>query len=204
MTLHPLVERASEGRLPAWAAAGPLRREHLASVAELMGSWAGRLGLAATGTARWRASAFLHDALRDEAPDALRSLVPAELADLPDPVLHGPAAAERLREEGVEDEELLRAVAYHTLGHPELERMGRALYAADFLEPGRPYLDDELRALRERMPDDEGSVVPRVAALRIGRVLGARMPLRPETVAFWNRMVAPQAGSVRGEKRRHG
>ena len=38
------------------------------------------------------------------------------LANLPARVLHGPAAAVRLRAEGVDDEPFLLAVAFHTIG----------------------------------------------------------------------------------------
>ncbi len=186
--LHPLVEAAARGELPNWARANPKRRAHMDRVAALLDEWAREAGLPERERTRWAALGHLHDALKEEDPEALRALVPPELRDLPDPVLHGPAVAERLRREGVADDDLLRALAYHTLGHPSLDRAGRALYAADFLEPGRELRDDWRSELRERMPDDLEPVVAEIVRARLMHLLEQRRPARRETLDFWNAM----------------
>lgn len=188
MTLHAVVERAARGDLPSWAQASEDRRAHMVRVASLLSSWARDLDLPRPEVMRWTSLGFLHDALRDADPEGLRPGTPPGLADLPGPLLHGPAAAERLRIDGVEDGELLRAVSYHTLGHPELGRMGRALYAADFLEPGRDLLNDWRASLRARMPRELDGVVREVLGARIVHLVKRSSPLRAETAAFWNAM----------------
>jgi 2-amino-4-hydroxy-6-hydroxymethyldihydropteridine diphosphokinase len=160
----------------------------MARVAALLEGWAGALGLDREERTRWLAAAWLHDALRNADPEALRPRVPPPAAALPGPLLHGPAAAERLRIDGVDDGELLRAVAYHTLGHPGLAALGRALYAADFLEPGRDLLNDWRAGLRDRCPGDLPGVVKEILGARIVHLVGRGSPLRAETVAFWNAM----------------
>ena len=102
---------------------------------------------------------------------------------------HGPAAAERLEAAGVEDGPLLTAVRWHTTGHPDFDRLGRALYVADFTEPGRGHATDRLAALRRRVPTELDTVLREVVAERIGRTLAGRHPLREPTVAFWNAIV---------------
>jgi len=188
-TLHPIVAAAADGHLPDWAVARAGRRDHMERVATLLDSWAAGLGLSPEERARWRSVGYLHDALRDEAPDALRGLVPEELRSLPGPVLHGPAAAARLRSAGVEDEDLLAAVALHTIGGAELGRLGRALYAADFLEPGRSFLEEWRESLRARMPADLDAVVLELVRARIGHLLERGMSVPWRTVAFWNGLV---------------
>ena len=188
--IHPRVEEAASGRLPEWARATSARRAHMARVAELLEGWAHALELDRTDVLRWRAAGFLHDALRDADPEALRDQVPPGQAVLPGPVLHGPAAARRLREDGMDDDALLRAVAYHTLGHPELDRLGRALYVADFLEPGRTFRNGWRRGLRERMPGELGEVVREVLAARITHQVGRGGLLLAPTVDFWNVVAA--------------
>ena len=187
--LHPLVERAAAGELPAWAEASSGRREHVRRVADLMGAWAGRLGLMPHDGARWRAAGLLHDALRDADFESLRPLVDPGLRDVPGKMLHGPAAAARLRADGVTDEALLLAIAWHTLGHPEFDDLGRALYLADYTEPGRDYESAELAAKRDRVPDDMTGVLREVAEDRIARSLAKGRPLLEPTVGFWNRLV---------------
>lgn len=187
-SLHPLVERASRGELPDWARAGDGRLEHMARVARLLGDWARERGETPADAARWVAAGFLHDALRDEDHDVLRAGVDPVFRGLPGKVLHGPAAAWRLREAGVEDEELLHAIAYHTLGSAGFGTLGLALYAADFLEPGRKMREDWRAALRDRAPIDLENVVKEILSARIGYLLEKGRPLHPGTLEFWNRM----------------
>jgi 2-amino-4-hydroxy-6-hydroxymethyldihydropteridine diphosphokinase len=182
------VERAARGVLPEWARASAARRQHMARVAELLDRWSEGLGLAERERTRWRSVAYLHDALKDEPPEALRGWVEGPLAEVPGAVIHGPAAAARLEEEGVDDAELLDAVRYHTLGHPRLGRLGRALFAADFLEPGRD-LENEWRArLRSRMPQGLDGVVREILQGRILHLVGGGSPVREETIGFWNQL----------------
>lgn len=181
-----LLDAAASGRLPSWSDVGEQRRAHMRRVSDLLGDWAGRLDLPPQERVRWRAAGYLHDALRETAPDKLRSIVPAPLHSLAGKLLHGPAAAERLRADGVDDEGFLRAVAYHTIGHPELDELGRALFIADYIEPGRRYDPDGLAALRARMPEARDEVLLTVLRARLDRLLREGRPMRPETVAFWN------------------
>lgn len=187
-----MVSRAGEGELPPWSVASEERRRHVGRVAGLLGSWAEALDLPGNERVRWRAVGYLHDALRDAPPGELRARVPPALRDLPDRILHGPAAAERLRVDGVTDGELLRAVAYHTLGHPAFGRLGQALYAADFLEPGRDLLNDWRAELRGRLPADLPAVVREVLGARIVHLVEDGGPIRPETSGFWNALAEPR------------
>ncbi len=191
--MHPVVVDAARGTLPAWAVAGEERRAHMARVAALLGAWAEALDLDRDDAQRWRAAAYLHDALRDEEPRLLRPLVAGEDRELPGPLLHGPAAAARLRTEGVRDEPLLRAVAYHTVGDAGFDRLGRALYAADFLEPGRSFLVERRAALRRRMPEGLDEVVFLIAQARIASLVERGDRICPRTLGFWNAFAGERA-----------
>ena len=189
MSLHPLVVAAAEGTLPPWSRANPERIEHMGRVAELLGDWAVERGLTEEDVLRWRAAGFLHDALREADPEEIRSLLPTELLELPDYMVHGPAAASRLRREGVFDEPFLRAIAYHTIGHPDLDLLGRAVYVADFLEPGRKLLAEWRASLRVRMPEHPSSVAREVVAVRIRHLLEEIVSIPAETCEFWNVLI---------------
>jgi 2-amino-4-hydroxy-6-hydroxymethyldihydropteridine diphosphokinase len=172
--------------LPAWAVVKPKRLEHITRVARLIGDWADQAGLDAHEKQRWVRAAWLHDALRDEKPEILRPQVAGAFADWSGPLLHGPAAAARLRGEGFDDEGLLLAVSYHTVGHPDLDAAGRALYLADYLEPGRPFDPVGRSVLRTRMPHDMRGVLRDVLRARIGHMMDGNKMIRRETIAFWN------------------
>ncbi len=54
-------------------------------------------------------------------------------------LLHGRAAAVKLKESfGIDDEEILEAVRWHTFGGENLCALSKVIYAADKIEPGRP------------------------------------------------------------------
>ncbi len=183
--LHPLIRAAGKkGQFPEWAVLGKARRAHAARVAALMGEWAAALGLEKLDRIRWKAAGLLHDALKDARPAALQPLVSDE-GTWPDPVVHGPACAARLRAEGVTDEALLRAIAHHTTGHPDLDRMGEALYLADYLEPGRRSQAKWRATLRRGMPGDHDEALVDVAAAKISSLLKRRLPIPEMTVQFW-------------------
>lgn len=182
-----VVQAAARGELPAWTVASPRRREHMARVAALLGQWAEALDLPLAERARWVAVGWLHDALRDAPPEELRAQVPPDLRHLPGPALHGPAAAGRLA--GSADEEMLQAIRYHTIGHPCLAALGRALYLADFLEPGRDFDVGWRASLTARMPGELDSVLLEVLGARLRHLVEVRKPIRPETAAFWSAAV---------------
>jgi HD superfamily phosphohydrolase YqeK len=186
--LHPIVEAASSGQLPDWASAGRARRAHMERVGELLDAWAAELGLGTEERGRWRAAGWLHDVLRDQDPEVLRPQVPGRFRSYPGPILHGPAAAAKLRAEGVEDDELLDAVSFHTIGDAGLGRLGRALYAADFLEPGRSSSLAWRSELRDRMPAEMDAVLLELVESRVAYLTGAGRPVLPETAAFLARL----------------
>lgn len=70
-------------------------------------------------------------------------------------LLHGRAAAVALRENlGVEDTEILEAVACHVSGCPGMGLLAKIVFVADFLEPGRGFLREGVRKRMLRMDID--------------------------------------------------
>ncbi len=153
-----------------------------------MGQWAQARGESNREVTRWVAVGYLHDVVREADPASLRDLVGEEFRDLPDGVLHGPGCAVHLRRAGVVDEELLQAITYHTLGHPALGCMGRGLYAADFLEPGRRRRRIWCARLRALMPDQMDRVVREIAEVRIRRMRESGVGIRVDTEEFYSRL----------------
>jgi HD superfamily phosphohydrolase YqeK len=178
----------TEPQLPTWAIVGPQRREHIARVASLMAAWADERGVTPREKQRWLQAAWWHDALREAPAAQLRSQVEDVFADWPDLLLHGPAAAHKLRAEGFADGGVLNAIRYHTVGHPDLDEAGHMLYLADFLEPGRHFDPIGRAAWRTRMPHDVQGVLREVLAARIQHMIASHRPMRSETLAFWNQV----------------
>ncbi|KUO76041.1 MAG: hypothetical protein APF77_01095 [Clostridia bacterium BRH_c25] len=64
-------------------------------------------------------------------------------------LLHGPAAVHICRRVfGIEDEEILSAVRYHTTGRENMSLLEKIIYLSDFIEPSRSYEGvEEMRGL---------------------------------------------------------
>ena len=84
---------------------------------------------------------------------------------------------------------MLDAVRYHSIGFAGWDGVGRMLYLADYLEPGRPFDQELRRSLAARVPEERDPVLKQVASRRIVRVIESRWPLVSETVDFWNSLV---------------
>ena len=170
--------------LPSWTVASPKRREHITRVVDVLATWSKRMHLAIDEASAWRDAGAWHDALRDEADGTLR-LITGDM-ERPAGMLHGPAAAARLASEGEARHDVLDAIRWHTVGSARWHRTGRALYMADFLEPGRGFMQRERAALVARVPDAFDDVFRDVVRMRLKWALRSGKSLSPETVLLWN------------------
>ena len=170
--------------LPAWSCVSDRRRGHIERVTALLMAWADSLGADGETRRAWRDAGLWHDALRDADAQTLRDLVP----DLPypDELLHGPAAAVMLERAGERRPEVLDAVRWHTVGSAAWGRTGRALFMADFLEPGRKFSRADRAFLADRVPADFDAVLRQVTRQRLEWALREGHALYQETVALWN------------------
>ena len=172
-----------ELELPAWAIASPARRAHIARVTELALSWADAMHVDRDERDAWRDAARWHDALRDASEAALRAIVP-HLA-WPASLLHGPAAAARLAEDGERRSAVLDAIYWHTVGNAKWDRTGRVLYMADYLDPARAF-DREVRTqLAARVASDFDGTYREAVKRKLGDRVASGEKLRADTIALW-------------------
>lgn len=174
--------------LPGWATASPKRVAHIDRVARLAVAWAERMRVANDERRRWLRAVWLHDALRDAEDAVLARWAP----DAPGPgsLRHGPASAARAEAEGETDRGILDAVRYHSVGFAGWDMVGRVLYCADYLEPGRSFAREWRAELAGRFAGDPEGVLREVAEERVGHLVRSRWPLIEPTVGFWNSLVA--------------
>lgn len=177
MTEHPMD-------LPSWAQVGEKRRAHIGRVTALLDRWAVQLRLAPDEARAWHDVGRFHDALRDAPEAELRRLGAGH--ELPLDVLHGPAAAAQLVSLGESRQSVLDAVRWHTVGYAGWDRTGRALYMADFLEPGRNFMRADRAFLAEHLPHDFNGVFRQVVCMRLEWTLREGKALFPQAVDLWN------------------
>jgi len=178
------MSAAASIEMPPWARVRPKRAAHIARVVALIEEWAEAMAVSAVERGAWRDAARWHDALRDAPEEELRVLTKG--LDWPVKLLHGPAAAERLAQAGEMRSDVLEAVRWHTTGNAEWSRTGRALYMADFLEPGRSFAAGERAVLAHGVPTAFDETFREVVRLRIDRALRDGKPIFPETAELWN------------------
>jgi HD superfamily phosphohydrolase YqeK len=174
--------------LPAWAVISPARREHIQRVAELASRWAHEMGMPEQERQRWLRAVWLHDALRDADEAELLRWAPSAAG--PVELRHGPASAARAKAEGETDRGVLDAVRYHSLGLAEWDMVGRALYCADYLEPGRKQEREWRADLAARYSSQPALVLRQVARARVMHTVSSGRPLLEPTVRFWNSLIA--------------
>ena len=91
-------------------------------------------------------AALLHDCGKYLSPEDYPG---CEMPDgTPEPVIHqylGAYIAEKVL--GVEDEEIIDAIRYHTTGKPDMTLLGKIIFTADMIERGRNY--DGVENLRQ-------------------------------------------------------
>ncbi|MDR1066632.1 MAG: bis(5'-nucleosyl)-tetraphosphatase (symmetrical) YqeK [Clostridiales bacterium] len=103
---------------------------------------------------------LLHDCAKDvgQTPEAFKD-IGVETYDGAFPQLsHGPLGAKIARELGVNDEDILNAITYHSTGRKEMSLLEKITFVADAVEPGRP--EDAQREIRAALDQDiNGAVV---------------------------------------------
>lgn len=170
--------------LPVWSMASDKRRGHIARVTALLDAWSEALSLSPGERQAWHDAGRWHDALRDADEGTLRAH--ADDPSRPLGMLHGSATARWLARDGELRTDVLEAVRWHTTGHECWEQVGKALYMADFLEPGRPFMQADRAFLAHLVPLHFEAVFRQVVRLRLEWALREGMGFAPETVALWD------------------
>lgn len=126
------------------------RFQHSMNVAEECFRLAERYG---ADKQRCYLAGMLHDIMKEELPERLKQYVmdsglspdPAEIAAKS--LWHGIAGGYYIREElGIDDEELISAVRYHTVGCAKMTLMEKIVFLADMISEDRHYKDiDKMR-----------------------------------------------------------
>ncbi len=187
MTGMPLPDSAPPApavELPAWAVVSERRRAHIGRVTRLLDVWARALHLDSAEAQAWYDAGRWHDALRDCDEATLRAATGD--AESPFGTLHGPAAANKLESLGEARRDVLDAIRWHTTGSGTWGRTGRALYMADYLEPGRPFAVADRSFLAQHVVLDFDGVFRQVVRHRFEWTLREGKAFFPQTVAMWN------------------
>ncbi|HJA25104.1 MAG TPA: bis(5'-nucleosyl)-tetraphosphatase (symmetrical) YqeK [Candidatus Fournierella merdigallinarum] len=103
-------------------------------------------------------AALLHDAAKELPKDELlqilreNAIIAGDAENSPPPVWHGVAAAILAQTRwGVEDQEVLDAIRYHTTGRPGMTKLDKIIFLSDMISAERDYPEvEELRQLAKQ------------------------------------------------------
>lgn len=147
-----------------------------------------------------KTAAILHDVAKFSDRDWMKSIIVSEKMD---PLLleyhaelwHAPVGAYLAKTEfGVEDEDVLNAIRYHTTGREGMSDLEKVIYIADLVEPNRKFSGvEELRQLEERGLDVmmEASIKHSIEFLE-----SKNQPVFPDSLKCFNGFVQ-QKGKVK-------
>ncbi len=147
-----------------------------------------------------RLAAYLHDIVKEEKrEDLLRILqqdviIAQSTAKRPRPVWHGPAAAVYAKHTlGITDEEVLSAVACHTMGKVNMSLLDKILFVADLISEERDFPGVE--AIRQAAEENLDKATLLAMQRRIDFVLESGRELDPDSAVVLKDMQRHQAGA---------
>ncbi|MFY9139603.1 MAG: bis(5'-nucleosyl)-tetraphosphatase (symmetrical) YqeK [Thermacetogeniaceae bacterium] len=134
---------------------------------------------------------LLHDYARDIPADQMlsmaraRGLVSCSVEEKVPLLLHGPLGAQLIKEDlGIDNPQVMEAVALHTLGRPAMGRLAQLIYIADLIAPGRDF--PSVERLRKIARDDLDRALLECFASTIGYCLQKFKLIHPQTIDAWN------------------
>ncbi len=138
---------------------------------------------------------LLHDACKEMGEEALTKLLSEANSELfnafknfPFKLYHGPAATVYLREEfGIDDEEILSAVCFHTTGHADMTVMEKIVFVADYISEERPF--GNLKELQALALKNINLVMFDKCKVAIEKCINKRLTIHPYTVATYNDII---------------
>ena len=135
---------------------------------------------------------LMHDLAKYFKSDLLLSLacqagLPIDPVDEANPhLLHADVSALVAQQEfGVDNPEVLDAIANHTLGHPAMAPLSCVIFLADSLEPNRGQAE-HLKHLRSLCYQDLASAVHQTCDATLARLIERGSPIHPRAVSTRN------------------
>jgi predicted HD superfamily hydrolase involved in NAD metabolism len=167
----------------------PSRVKHILGVEQMARDLACHYQLDADKAAQ---AGLMHDLAKYFKPEKLLEMARAEgmelnEVDISNPhLLHADASAIVARNTfGIQDAEILDAIANHTLGRPQMSQLSCIVFLADALEPGRGD-NPELERLRTLSRTDIYQAVWQSCDYSLKFLLSRRLLIHPRTIATRN------------------
>lgn len=98
---------------------------------------------------------------------------------------HAPVGAMIAHDEfGLEDEDVLNAIRYHTTGRADMSRLEKLIYIADMIEPGRSFPGVDI--LRQRAEESLDIAMEACIYQSVQFLVNKRVPVFPDSIDCYN------------------
>lgn len=154
-----------------------------------------------------RIAGLLHDVCKEMDEKTLSELLSEAKPELfnafkkfPFKLYHGPAATVYLPKEfGIDDEEILNSICFHTTGHKNMTVMEEIIFVADDISDERPF--DNLKELQELTLKNINLVAIQKCTWAIQKCINKRITIHPYTVATYNDMIEKEGNQYDGRRK---
>ncbi|MEW6493960.1 MAG: bis(5'-nucleosyl)-tetraphosphatase (symmetrical) YqeK [Cyanobacteriota bacterium] len=178
------------------------RLQHILGVEQMSAELAGHYRLDVEKAA-W--AGLMHDLAKYFKPRVLLQMAREEGIEI-DPVseahphlLHADVSAIVARQQfGMQDEEVLQAIAHHTLGRPGMSRLSCVVFLADSLEPSRGNTP-ELQRLRQISQQDLYKAIWLTCDYSLRFLLDSRCLVHPRTISTRNWALGVSSQKMEGK-----
>lgn len=138
-------------------------------------------------------AAIFHDYAKFRSKEEMEKIImeqnmPKQLLDFHSELWHAPVGAYLVRvEAGIDDEDILQAIRYHTTGNKDMKLLDKIVFLADYIEPGRkfPGVDD----VRETANENLDQAVIMALKNTIKFLLDKNQMIYPDTLETYNTLV---------------
>jgi predicted HD superfamily hydrolase involved in NAD metabolism len=138
-------------------------------------------------------SAIFHDYAKFRPKDEMKQIIinqgmEQQLLEFNSELWHAPVGAFLIEKEvGLNDEEILDAIRYHTSGRVGMSLLDKIIYLADYIEPGRRFPGvDEVRDLAK---DNLNQALIQALKNSIQFLMKKNQPVYPDTIYTYNDLV---------------
>ena len=143
------------------------------------------------------AAAYLHDVAKFFELPVMIELTKGKYPEIEDEmskttaILHGFAGAEFIRNNydlfGIDNEEILNAVKYHTIGSRNMSTLSKIIYLADAIEAGRTW--DGVEKVRELAKVDLDKALVYEIKMKLEYLLSMENLIHPNIILFRNSLI---------------
>lgn len=137
---------------------------------------------------------ILHDVLKDKSPEELLGYLEKNSVPLSDversnhKLYHAMAGAVYVKNElGINDEEIINAIRYHTTGRKNMSLLEKVIYIADFISDDRNY--NGVERMREKAAVSLESAMEEGLQFSIAELTEKLLPIHPDSIDAYNEIV---------------